>query len=159
MKMFIAIAGVTLGIVMFTAAPSAASGPKWIGSPSCSATTTSLTCTGKATGLDVHNPNWPPTPAIFGRVIYTCAEDPGVKGLNGTGEPLFEGGSAQNGRRFTVTYTPGPSPDVLEDPSGPGCPSGHWNRDPSYYNVSVGISQGDPTTFVLSSPLLGTISP
>jgi hypothetical protein len=159
MKRFIAIAGVSLGIGIFAAASSAASRPHWISNPTCRATPTTLACAGKATGLDVHDPSWPPTPAIFGRVVYTCAEDPTVRGLNGTGGPLFEGGSAQNGRQFRVAYSPGPTPDALENPDGPGCPSGNWIRDPSYYNVSVGIAQRDPNNFVLSSPLLGTISP
>jgi hypothetical protein len=159
MKLALTSLAVILGIGIFTAASSAASQPKWIASPTCRATTTSITCAGKATGLAVHDPDWPPTPAIFGRVVYTCAEDPSVRGLNGTEGPLFEGGSVQNGRQFSVRYTPGPTPDVLEDPNGPGCPSGNWNRDPSYYNVSVGIAQSDPNNFVLFSPLLGTVSP
>jgi hypothetical protein len=159
MKLAIAALTVTLGIGIFAAASSAAGQPKWVADPTCRATTTTLTCTGKATGLAVHDPNWPPTPAIFGRVVYTCLEDVTIRGFNGTGGPLFEGGVVQNGRTFRVSYTPGATPETLEDPFGPGCPSGNWTRDTSYYNVSVGIAQSDPNNFVLFSPLLGTISP
>jgi hypothetical protein len=159
MKRFIATVGVTLVLGLFAAASSAANPPRWVASPTCSATLTSLTCTGKATGLNAHDPSWPPTPTVFGRVVYTCVEDPSVRGFNGTGEPLFEGGLAHNGRQFSITYSPGAAPETLENPDGPGCPSGNWTRDPSYYNVSVAIAQSDPNNFVLSSPLLGTISP
>jgi hypothetical protein len=159
MKKFISILGATLGIAISAGASTAASQPKWVSIPRCSATTTNLTCSGKATGLDVRDPFLPPTPAIFGRVAYTCAQDPTVTGSTGTAEPLFEGGFVKNGRTFSVKFAPGPTPEVLDNPDGPGCPSGVWTRNPSYFNVSVAIAQTDASNFVLFSPLLGTISP
>jgi hypothetical protein len=159
MKQFIAILGAALGIAISAGASSAASQVKWVSIPRCSATTTALTCSGKATGLDARDPFLAPTPAIFGRVTYTCATDPSVTGTTGSAEPLLEGGTVKNGRTFVVRFTPGPSPDVLDNPDGPGCTSGVWTRNTSYFNVSVAIAQGDASNFVLFSPLLGTISP
>ena len=159
MKKVIAILGATLGIAISAGASTAASQPKWVSIPRCSATTTALTCSGKATGLDARDPVFPATPAIFGRVTYTCATDPSVTGSTGTSEPLFQGGTVKNGRAFVVRFTPGPTPDVVDNPDGPGCTSGAWTRNTSYFNVSVAIAQGDASNFVLFSPLLGTISP
>lgn len=159
MKKFIAILGAALGVAISAAVSNAASQPKWVSIPRCSATTTALTCSGKATGLDSHDPFLAPTPAIFGRVTYTCASDASVTGSTGSSEPLLEGGTVKNGRTFAMSFTPGPSPDVLDNPDGPGCTSGVWTRNTSYFNVSVGIAQSDASNFVLFSPLLGTISP
>lgn len=159
MRTVVVILGAIFGVALFVQTTTAAAGPKWVSLPRCSATATTLSCAGKATGLDVHDPNFGPTPAIFGRVSYSCSDDPSITGSTGTSEPLFEGGHVQNGRAFTVRFTPGTTPDVLDDPDGPGCPSGVWTRDPSYYNVSVGIAQSDASNFVLFSPLIGTVSP
>ena len=159
MKKLIAVLGAMLGIAMSAGTSNAASQPKWVSIPRCSATTTDVTCSGKATGLDAHDPFLAPTPAIFGRVTYTCSTDPTVTGTTGTAEPLVEGGTVKNGRTFSVRFAPGPTPEVLDNPDGPGCASGVWTRNTSYFNVSVGIAQTDASNFVLFSPLLGTISP
>ena len=159
MRTFVVILSAIFGAVLLVQTTAAAAGPKWVSLPRCSATATALTCTGKATGLDVHDPNLGPTPAIFGRVSYSCTDDPSVTGSTGTSEPLFEGGRAQNGKAFIVRFAPGSTPEVLDDPDGPGCPSGVWTRDSRYFNVSVAIAQSDASNFVLFSPTIGTVSP
>ena len=127
--------------------------------PTCTATATSLTCTGSA--VNVRNPPWLPVAVITAITYYTC--------LGGTNDGLVvesvKVGSAsmKNGKPFTVTLAVDPT-----DPSGVGdshsteCEGGSWLRlDPNYYNVTVqaGISYGGYEFGGALFAHLGTISP
>jgi hypothetical protein len=118
--------------------------------PSCTATSTTLTCTGKAAGIarPFNNPRGAGLSSqveasIAARVHYTC------------GDPLFDvcegpyslsltdhwgGVSIKNGETFTLSLSPFVQPSGW--PALFGCWSGVWTRDPSYYSVSVDVGWG-----------------
>jgi hypothetical protein len=138
-----AAAAAALALAMPAGSP-AATTAKWLSYPTCTATSSSITCTGKAAGLrddDVAPRIW-----VWGFVKYTCSDDPSVFGSTGegTGEPLFVGPAIKNGRAFTTTYTPPADPWARwgGDSNLGVCPSGIWIRDPSYYFVEISVVNG-----------------
>jgi hypothetical protein len=88
-------------------------------------------------------------------MYYTCSDDPAVTGVGGSseGDPATDA-PIKNGRPFSITLTPRSEPDF---PLG-DCPSGIWLRDPSYYGVSLTVSEGWEFNPVLAASF-GTVSP
>jgi hypothetical protein len=124
---------------------------RWLSYPACSATSTTLTCTGSATGLSAVPGRPSLVPMIFTQAHYTCAENPNALGFapNASQAAAF-GAPVKNGRRFTVSFTPPALPvDSLPslDPAV-DCPSGNWTREPDYSWVDVGIGENE-LAFVL----------
>jgi hypothetical protein len=148
-----------------TATSSAADTATWIRYPTCTATTTALSCTGRAAGLKVNDPNWAPLAELWAVVRYSCSEDPQVSGYTGADGHFAASRSALNGLTFSLTYAPGIAPTYAYAADGRfftdptlACPSGNWIRNQNYYDVSVAISQGFWATHVLSA-YLGTVTP
>jgi hypothetical protein len=119
---------------------------RWLTYPTCSATTTTLTCTGRATGLKSFPGRAPLVPMIFTQAYYTCAENPDALGFAPTASQVAAFGvPVKNGTLFTVSFTP-PSLPVDSLPSldpAVDCPSGHWTRQPDYSWVDVGIGENE----------------
>jgi hypothetical protein len=145
------------------ASSSAVDTARWLTDPTCTATTTTLTCTGRAVGLQRpnNNPLGSLDAAIFGEVHYICSE-PVFTAI----EPRFgrllavASTEVQNGQTFSIEVSPRPTPTSLT--ARAACFSGIWTRDPNYYNVSVAIGWGlGPDGFevtALEAPI-GTVSP
>jgi hypothetical protein len=158
---------VALPAAVIPASASAADTTRWLTEPSCSATTTTLTCTGKAAGLQRHN-NYPlpvvlspPEVAILGQVHYTC-HGPFGEGLtiSESGGPFDEtlnSTAFHNGQTFSIEYSPPSQPFGME--AGNLCIDGVWTRDPNYYDVSVAIGFGFGSGFavVLLEAPIGTV--
>jgi hypothetical protein len=135
--------------------------------PSCSATTTTLTCTGKGAGLQRPNNNplgggLSPDVAILGQVHYICS---GPFGSFTISEPglRFDGALAatafHNGQTFSIESSPGPEPSFLVDLAACGFAGGVYTRDPNYYDVSVaiGFGFGSGNAVVLLETPIGTV--
>jgi hypothetical protein len=131
----------------------------------CTATTTALTCTGKAAGLRPYiYPIGPSEAAISGEVHYTCS-DPTFQliffGFPTFGPPsvrYLAGIDLEHGKTFSVEFSPGAAPQTgLFNP----CFSGEWTRDPNYYNVRVvaGWGFGSATPIEAVEATIGTVSP
>jgi hypothetical protein len=161
---------ITFGALLALAIPassSAADTTRWVTEPSCSATTTTLTCTGKAAGLQRPN-NYPlpvvlspPEAAILGQVHYTC-HGPFGEGLtiSQSGGPFDEtltSTAFHNGQTFSLEYSPPSEPWGMT--AGNICIGGVWTRDPNYYDVSVAIGFGFGSGFavVLLEAPIGTV--
>jgi hypothetical protein len=123
----------------------AAGSPRWVTYPSCTATASALTCTGRAAGVqpDFIGGLGYTEVALWAGVDYTCL-DPYFETL-WFGIPLANFVQAvipfHNGSRFTVTFAPPP-----DGPGGPmglvaECSVGPWLRGPdlNYYGVRLGI--------------------
>lgn len=155
---------VLVGALIVPATATAAE--KWLDYPSCTATRSTLTCTGKAGGISRPNtnrayPEWrtPVQASITARVLYTCE---GLVGVNAT---LYDSAYIRNGKTFTLSITPDPEPNTGVH-FWCGSPEITWI--PIYYDVSVGIGWeiGPPFSgldapqrlLVLTGPV-GTVSP
>jgi hypothetical protein len=142
---------------------------KWLDDPTCTATSTTITCTGRAAGLQRPNNNplgaglSPPQAAILGQVHYICS--------NGTisftvSEPLprFDrtlGTTAfHNGQTFTIEGSPPAEPVTMLAQVSCGFIGGTWTRDANYYDVSVaiGFGFGSGTAVILLEAPIGTVS-
>jgi hypothetical protein len=137
--------------LIFASSATATTSAKWLSFPTCSATTTTLTCAGSATGVRSSRGRPPLVPMIFTQAHYTCAENPDALGYapNPDQAAAF-GAPVHNGRRFTVSFTP-PQLPVGSLPSldpAVDCPSGNWTREPDYRSVDVGIGENE-LAFVL----------
>jgi hypothetical protein len=155
---------VLVGALIVPATASAAA--KWLDYPTCTATSSTLTCTGKAAGISRPNTNpffpgskSPVQASITTQVLYTCD---GVVGVNAT---LYAAVSIHNGEKFTLSITPDPFPNTgVHD----WCDSPEITWIPIFYNVSVDIGWeiGEPFSgldapqrlLVLTGPV-GTVSP
>jgi hypothetical protein len=135
-------------MVLALALPAASSGAgHWIGYPSCSATTSAITCTGTAAGL--HPQSMPGLgrveAAIEGEVHYTCS-DPvwqfifyGFPVQTVLGTHVLAAVEVRNGKPFSIQYAPPATPTA--DMALVLC-QGTWTRDPNYYNVRVALGWG-----------------
>jgi hypothetical protein len=139
---------------------------KWLDHPTCGASTTTLTCTGRVAGIPRQNNN--PLGAGLSRVVqagltvlprYDCV-DSGVTILS-VFEEQVASVEIQNGRAFTISLTP----DLLPSSLGAlfSCAGlGEYLRDPRYYEVSVDIGWGfgapSGAVTLLRGPI-GTVSP
>jgi protein-S-isoprenylcysteine O-methyltransferase Ste14 len=144
-----------------TASAQAAASAKWSTYPTCTATTTTLTCTGAATGLNQKtNKFGTPAPAfaqIVAGAFYTCVNDPSVTGtgFSFVGDGAVGPTRVQNGRAFSLRWSPPAAPNDSEQL---GCPGNTWTRDPKYSDVGVGIWQVAELAFVLFANV-GDVSP
>jgi hypothetical protein len=165
---------VTVAVLLALAIParsSAADTTRWLTYPSCSATTTSLTCTGKGAGLQRPENNplgvglGPPEAAIIGQVHYIC-NIPGEPGFTvswpgGRFDDALAVTDFHNGQTFSIEYLPPPQPEDINDLFACGLAGGTYTRDPNYYDVSVaiGFGFGSGNAVTLLSALIGTVSP
>jgi hypothetical protein len=123
----------------------AAGSPKWTAYPSCTASTTTLTCTGRAVAVHPQSmPNLGPLGvAVFGRLLYTCLEpyfqtDWSGSFLNGN---VLSSVNYKSGRSFSISYDAPYSPPTMN--AGAQCLSGLWARpDSNYYDVDVKVGWG-----------------
>ena len=154
-KLFLASAA-----LLALAVPSSASAaPRWLDSPTCTATTTTLTCTGKAVGVRRLNKDVLPerVAAIFGEVHYTCS-DPVFTSLPEFPYWNLAWSAYRNRQTFSMEFTPPATPTSLKALFN--C-FGTWRRDPNYYNVRVGVGWGlNPDAFEVTAleARLGTVS-
>jgi hypothetical protein len=163
-KLVIALAAL-LGLAIATSSR-AEGAAHWTRLARCTATTASLTCTGRAGGVQ---PQFiaglgAVQAGITGDIHYACSDPVFETVFSGfppdaPGSGYFAETDFHNGHPFTVQFSP---PSV---PPGLGaqilCTSGQWTRDPVYYNVRVAVGWG----FGSYSPLegldasIGTVSP
>jgi hypothetical protein len=139
---------------------------RWLTYPTCTATSSTLTCTGKAGGISRPNTNpfypgsnSPVQASITTQVLYTCD---GVVGVNAT---LYAAAYVHSGETFTFSMTPDPWPNTGVH-FWCGSPEITWI--PIFYDVSVGVGWeiGPPSSgldaperlLVLTGPI-GTVSP
>ena len=155
--------GLTAAVI--PASSSAADTTRWLTEPSCTATTTTLTCTGKAAGLQRPNNNplggvdgFLPDVAILGQVHYICSDPVFTFSWPGG---LFGGVLAltafHNGQTFSIEYSPPAIPPSITALFA--CSFGTYTRDPNYYDVSVAIGfahGGAGAVDVLEAPI-GTV--
>jgi hypothetical protein len=110
--------------------------------------------------------------ALHAAVNYTCNGDPPFVWVF-SGFPNFIGGfddpgnvvnyqDFDNGRTFSIQFTPEPIPPGLAPNFACASVGGSFTRDPNYYNVDVRIGWGQndpaPTVLALQAPI-GTASP
>jgi hypothetical protein len=157
---------VALPAAVIPASASAADTTRWVTEPSCTATTTTLTCTGKGAGLQRPN-NYPlpfalspPEAAILGQVHYICTGPFGSFTISQSGGPFDEtltSTAFHNGQTFSIEYSPPPQPFGME--AANICIDGVWTRDPNYYDVSVaiGFGFGSGTALILLVAPIGTV--
>jgi hypothetical protein len=152
------------GVLVALAIPATSSaGAKWLNPPACTANTTSITCTGKATGISrpTNNPLGvglgPLQAGLTARVRYTCVDgnpDPFT-----AFEPQVAVVEIKNAQPFALTFSPEPAPAGLIALAS--CVTGVWARNASYYEVSVdaGWGFGAPSgaNVALTGPV-GTVS-
>jgi hypothetical protein len=152
-------------LVALAIAAGANAATKWLTYPSCAATSTSLTCTGRAASIQpkVMAGLGPAEAAISGDVHYTCA-DPFFEFV-WRGDPFpapadieyLMSTEIRSGKTFSSQYSPTDVPPALTPQAF--CTSGLWTRDPNYYNVSVSLGYGfgsaTPVTSLVAS--IGTV--
>jgi hypothetical protein len=165
MRKFVITMAALLALAM-AASSRAAGSDHWITQPRCSATTTALTCTGRAAGVQ---PRFifglgAVEGGITGEVRYTCS-DPAFDAIffgfppDAAGVGYFAEADFHNGRTFSVGFLPPSEP--LDLGARLRCLSGEWTRDPEYYNVRLAIGWG----FGSYSPIegldasIGAVSP
>jgi hypothetical protein len=164
-------AGAAVLVAALIVPATATAAEKWLDYPSCTATSTTLTCTGKAAGIarPFNNPlgaglSSQVEASISARVHYTCADPLSDFYLGPSRYALTDHWGAvpiKNGERFTLSL----SPD--EQPSDLGalfrCWSGLWTRDPNYYFVSVDVGWGPDApsggVVLLTGPIGTVIGP
>jgi hypothetical protein len=161
-----AVLATLLGLVM-PASSSAAETTRWVTGPSCRATMTTLTCTGKGAGLQ-RPTNYPlpmvlsaPEVAILGDVHYICTGDGFEFTIRESGGPFDQtlaSTTFHNGHSFSLASSPPAQPASMEAQNM--CIFGVWTRDPNYYDVSVAIGFGFGSGFalVLLETSIGTVT-
>jgi hypothetical protein len=88
---------------------------RWIGTPTCSATATTLTCSGKVAGLD---PRLPADGNFYAEIFWKC-DGADIYTLTSNSIEYF---TPSNGQTFQVSWTRPAAP-----PQAPsGCASGTW---------------------------------
>jgi hypothetical protein len=138
----LSVAAIAQGAAPYTTA-------RWVKYPTCSATLTSLTCTGRVAGLRPSDETH--FMSLLAQTHYSCPDDPTIWGV-GRFDEVQAGVEVQNGKSFSLTYSPPASPRYTNG----DCPSG-WIRDPSYYDVDVALIHH--TTIVDLDGFVGTVSP
>ena len=126
-----------------TAGASAAGGGRgaWIGTPTCSATTTTLTCSGRVAGFSSASPTFA---ELAAQVMWKC-DGADLFTATSTGEAQII--TIRNAERFTISWTPPAVPP--EQPSG--CASGTWTRWQSSTG-QLGIDYEVVNLFVFQPP-------
>jgi hypothetical protein len=141
---------VTFAALLALAVPATAGAvgsPRWVTIPTCTATTSDLTCTGRAAGVQPQSiPEFGPVEAaIFGQVHWLCT-DP-LFDFIGTGD--FRKGfllpppvAFHNGQVFTIQFTT--ASYGFDGIHAIPCPGGYIldPSDPSYYDVTVRVGWG-----------------
>ena len=138
-----------------TANADAAPEPRWIAFPTCTANTTTLTCSGSAAGVSPLNPAGLPglgeaVVGLFGAVRYSCSDPVFDFVERGFGTPATGPLASITFHRsqpfavsyrgmFTISYSPLATPSAL---MALATCQGDWTRDPNYYEVSVDIGWG-----------------
>lgn len=126
---------------------SAVGSPRWVNYPTCTATTSALTCSGKAAGVQPQSifGVGRVQAGIFGHVHWLCT-DP-VFDFIGSGNILLQDLLSQpvdihNGQAFTIHFTP--SSYDFDFAHLQGCTGGYIldPSDPSYCDVSVAVGWG-----------------
>jgi hypothetical protein len=149
------IVAVTFFGLVVSAPASGKQSARWIRYPTCSATATTLTCTGSAIGI---GDPYLLRAVVWTTVWYTCLDD----GLVVPSTKVTEA-PMRSGKPFTVALVVSATDaSGFGDTHGDECPSGNWLRqDPNYYDVVVqaGISQGGAEFGGALFANLGTISP
>lgn len=122
---------------------SAADSARWVSGPTCTATATTLTCTGRAAGIqpDQHYPivpgSGPLKVGLFAAVKYLCL----ATGATVTSVPPFRSpvnaASYRNGELFTLAFSPSEVGPAVACPF----PTGYL-RLPGYFDVHVAIGWG-----------------
>jgi hypothetical protein len=157
--------GVTEGDVA-RAQATATDTAKWLTYPTCTANSSTLTCTGKVGGISRPNTNpfypgshSPVQASITTQVLYTCD---GVVGVNAT---LYAAAYVHNGERFTFSIAPDSLPNTGMH-FWCGSPEIAWI--PIFYDVSVGIGWeigppfsglDAPQRLLVLTAAIGTVSP
>jgi hypothetical protein len=137
----------------------AAGSAHWTAEPLCAATGMTLTCTGKAAGVQpqVVAGLGPVGAGVTGEIRYTCSDpvfDSVFSGFpaDAPGIGYFGEVDFHNGHSFSVGFSP------PNEPSDLGarilCTSGEWTRDREYYHVRVAVGWG----FGSYSPIEGLSS-
>jgi hypothetical protein len=164
MRHFVITVAVFLAFAMASTSRAAASG-HWSTQPRCTATTASLRCTGRASGVQ---PQFifglgAVQAGITGDVRYTCSDpvfDAVFSGFppDAPGAGYFSEADLHNGRTFVVEFSPPSEP--LDLGARLLCLSGQWTRDPVFYNVrvAVGWGFGSYTPLEALSAPIGTVS-
>jgi hypothetical protein len=159
------LAGVASANARMNADATPTGAPKWLTYPSCSATASTLTCTGKATGIARPFNNSagvglsPLQAGVAGSIHYICS-DPFFDGYEAGYQSDYIGTvQIKNGAAFTVTVTPNATPSNLLALFS--C-LGVWTRDPSYHEVSIDIGWGFGSgreAVALTGPVGGVSAP
>jgi hypothetical protein len=142
--------GIMTAVLLALALPAvsdAARSASWIAQPSCTATTTALSCTGRATGVQPRAIAGlgPVEVSIRGEVHYTCV-DPIFQAIfygfpvDAPSVGYFAEEAFHNGKAFSIDFAPSDQPLNLSAQNQ--CLSEQWTRDPNYYNVSVAVGWG-----------------
>jgi hypothetical protein len=143
MKKFgIAIASL---VALAVPATSKADSGRWLGYPTCMATTTTLTCSGRAT---IPRPRpiqglGPPEAAIIAQVRYHCSDPESDLFFPDLGDSQLRYVAAAdfaNGQTFSIQFTPPPEPWTIAAQFA--CNVLWQLNDPNYYNVSVVVGWG-----------------
>lgn len=109
-------------LVLSLSVPAVASATNWKGTPSCTATTTTLSCSGKAVGLGNQLPAFG---ELSAQVMWKCD---GAEIFTSTSSGQAQIVAIRNNEAFSIGWTPPALPP--EQPSG--CASGTWIRwDPN----------------------------
>jgi hypothetical protein len=139
---------------------------RWLTYPTCSATTTTLTCSGRAAIADPQTlPELgQPVAAVIAQAQFSCTDPdfslfwPPLRDLR---FQYVGGASFHNGRTLSIQVQ---STNIY--PSNitamAACAFGHYVRDdPNYYNVSVvvGWAFGSATPVTVLEAPIGTVSP
>jgi hypothetical protein len=169
MKGFVLTAAALLALTI-PAAAGAAGHPNWVRNPTCTATMTDLTCTGKAAGVQPPfiDGYGPVEAAIIALNRWHCPLDPET-GLGGYDQLFSADGRTQyvattpfhNGTTFSMHFSGHNGPAWIYEWFSCNNPVGwQWADDPNYYNVSVvvGWAFGGASITALEAPI-GTVSP
>jgi hypothetical protein len=128
-------------LVLWLAVPAVASAANWNGTPSCAATTTTLTCSGKVVGLKNQLPAFG---ELSAQVMWKCE---GAELFTSTSSGEAQIVPISKRQTFTISWTPPAVPP--EQPSG--CATGTWIRwDPNIQQP--GIVYDLVTLFVFQPP-------
>src|SRR5919197_268094 len=143
MKKFIGTIAAFLALAI-PAASSAAGSARWITYPTCTATASALTCSGRAAGVQPRSivELGSVQVVLFGQLFYTCL-DPYYQ-TDFSGRPptfiLVSDIPFHNGLAFSVEFAAPYAPPTM---NANQCLSGLWARpDANYYNVEVKIGWG-----------------
>jgi hypothetical protein len=144
MKKLIVTTAALLALAIPTVS-SAAGSPRWVTYPTCTATTSALTCTGRAAGVQPQSivGLGSVQVVLFGQLLYTCLDPYYQTDFSGR-PPTFiltiDNAAFHNGRAFSIDFVAPYAPPTM---NANQCFSGLWARpDVNYYNVDLKIGWG-----------------